>query len=575
MTVSTKSTVESLNEVDRTSNQIIQQYEFAPIHSLKAAISNAQKSQKIPFHILGRATSTPQLALQKIVDGIQESNEVNTYQDGINSIIFCTNERILAGGSDGTINLWNERNKTDNFKSSKIFKLKSKSKINSISTTNDRCNSNFVSGDSDGEINLWKWGASAPIYTVLAHQKGSNNDGGVQNVRLTRDGRYIFSTGATDGKLKKWQIENDRIISVPFGGQQDGVFADYKGVVSLKLNAKEDRIGTAGKDGTAKVWDFDGNITQRKVLTGHLDAVNSIHFCFAELPNTCQFAIATGSSDGTVRLWNNDGEYLKTINADVGEIRAVKFSPDGKLLATASSKSSTASNGSSIGIWNLEYSRPKLVTEFKGHQGGIESIRFNPNFNDRDERDLATSGAQDSIIRFWRIPKILASDNKHKEKINSVRFDLDSTHFTTAGLDGKVGWWSLERDADSPKLIDYYPHGTVKLTEFTTIRIRPNVRDRKIVAAGDANGVVTLLSIEKDKIQEIDRFDTGQGKIESMDWNYRPYDGDSNSYLLATTGNKEADLKIWKISMGGDASGTAEITIDRQPIFKKIGSLHI
>jgi WD40 repeat protein len=569
LTLQSQTTIDALNKIERTSSQIIQQYEFAPIHSLRAAIANAQRFQKLPFNILGKSTYTPQLALQKIVDGIQESNEVNTYQDGINSIIFCTNERLLAGGSDGTINVWNERNKIEDSNSSKIFKLTSKSKINSISTTNDRCNSNFVTGDSNGDINLWKWGKSEPIYTVFGHQKGSHNNGGVQNVRLTRDGRHIFSTGATDGKLKKWRIENERIIAVPFGGNLDGVFADYKGVVSLKLNATEDLIGTAGKDGTAKIWDFDGNAAQTKVLTGHLDAVNSIHFCFTELPNKCQFAIATGSSDGTVKLWNNDGKFHKTINADVGEIRVVKFSPDGKLLATASSKSSAASNGSSIGIWNLADDRPKLVTEFKGHQGGIESIRFNPNFNDRDERDLATSGAQDSIIRFWRIPKILASDDKHQEKINSVRFDLDSTHFITAGLDGKAGWWSLDRGADSPRLIDYYPHGTVKLTEFTAIRIRPNTRGPKIVAAGDANGFITLLSITNDKIQEIDRFDTGQGNIESMDWNHRPYNGDPNSYLLATTGNQEADLKIWKISIGVDVSESIQTILDRQPLFQQ------
>jgi WD40 repeat protein len=540
--------IQQIDEVERVSNKIEQQYEFAPINSLRTAILNAEKYKNIyPLFLWRKSTPAPQLALQKIADGIQEIREINTYQGGVNSITFCNDNRILAGGTDGTINLWNN----SGLKLIQTFRLRSKAKINSIATINSKCEGNFVSGDSDGYINLWKWDKEEPIYTKLTHEK-FNDIGGVANVKLTKDGKYIFSTGAHDGKIRKWEIKDREITSVLFGTSKDGIVAHKNGVISLNFNGKEDRIGSSGKgkDNLAKIWSLDGIL--KKELKGHNGNINSIYFCsrVSSIEN-CQFEIATGSSDGTVRLWDNDWDYSKTINADTGEIRAVKFSPDGKLLATASSKSPTSSNGSSVRIWDLEDRKlqPKLITEFRGHQGGIESIRFDPDFiNDRN-RVLATSGYQDSIIRFWKIPSVLALKFKHKEKINSVRFDRDSKHFITAGFDGKVKWWSIQEGNDLPKFLNDFPHGDNKPNEFTTVRIHPDpIRGEKIVAVGDSNGIIKLLNINADNtIQEVAQFDTEQGKIESMDWNYKPY-SKLNSYLLATTGNKKENLKIWEIS---------------------------
>jgi WD40 repeat protein len=45
--------------------------------------------------------------------------------------------------------------------------------------------------------------------------------------------------------------------------------------------------------------------------------------------------IASASADFTVKLWDiQTGELLQTFTGHFGEVRAVVFSPDGKLLAT-------------------------------------------------------------------------------------------------------------------------------------------------------------------------------------------------------------------------------------------------
>jgi WD40 repeat protein len=153
-----------------------------------------------------------------------------------------------------------------------------------------------------------------------------------------------------------------------------------------------------------------------------------------------------------------------------------------------------------VRIWNLEDG--KLITEFKGHQGAIESMRFKPESSDDDFQKLATSGQDDSTIRVWRIPSIIPSQDKHQAKINSVRFDTtDSNYFIIAGEDGTIRWWQQVSNS-LPQLRNTFNKYQNRL-KFNTIRIHPQPKiGRKIIAVGDSIGIVRLLKIEDNRTQK-------------------------------------------------------------------------
>ena len=108
------------------------------------------------------------------------------------------------------------------------------------------------------------------------------------------------------------------------------------------------RVLTASKDGTARIWRTDGRGTPI-VLDGHTNEIVTVAFS----PDGQR--VLTASSDRTARVWNTDGSGVPKVL--VGHERSLTFaaySPDGRRILTAS-KDGTAR------VWNTEGSGPSVV----------------------------------------------------------------------------------------------------------------------------------------------------------------------------------------------------------------------
>jgi WD40 repeat protein len=474
--------------IEQDATTALQQSNLAPLDALISAMQSGQDLKSLVqanLPLENYPTVTPLLALQTILDNIRQTNQIDTYQKGVNSLrYFRKDERIqqfVTAGDDGKIKLWNRLGQ-------QLSELEAHpgSQIKSVEFSSDK--QKFATAAIDGTAKLWELSHNNPdnlkAAKLVAQFKGHR--GGINNIRFTRDGSEIITTGE-DGTLRLWTLSGKLRLKIQ---------AHNGSIKSLNISPNGKQIATGGNDSMARLWNFSGK--QLAEFKGHQGSVNSVWFS----PDNQQ--LATAGDDGMVRRWKLNGKLLQEFKAHEGSIGSVRFSPiDGKQLAT-SGKDGT------IGLWDLN---GKLLAQFKGHQGSVESIRFSP-----DGKQLATAGKDDGTVRLWNIPeKQWVKLEGHDGSVNSARVSLDNKLVATTGEDGMVMLWDL-----NGKLLKKFKaqDGSIE-----SIRFRP--LDGKEIATAGTGGTIRLWNLEGKLLKDLN---SHQPVAQSI--NFSP-----DGKLLASVGN--------------------------------------
>ncbi|MDY6898670.1 MAG: hypothetical protein SWZ49_11415, partial [Cyanobacteriota bacterium] len=141
--------------------------------------------------------------------------------------------------------------------------------------------------------------------------------------------------------------------------------------------------------------------------------------------------IATASDNGTVNLWNTNGQWKNTITAadDNFSVYDISFSPDGKTLITAGSDSKAK-------LFNLD---GEVVRIFEDHSDDVSSVSFSP-----DGKIFATASS-DSNIKVWNLDngKLIQTLTSNFGKFFSVNFSPDGNNIAITSEDSSVIIWKL------------------------------------------------------------------------------------------------------------------------------------
>ncbi|NEP35852.1 AAA-like domain-containing protein [Moorena sp. SIO3B2] len=224
-------------------------------------------------------------------------------------------------------------------------------------------------------------------------------------------------------------LDQDSAISPIYALQQSiskfrerAVFTGHQDeVMDVAFSPDEQKLATASFDGTAKIWNLQGN--QLAVLTGHQDKVWSVAF------NSDGKMLATASNDKTARIWDKKGNPLAVLTGHQDSVYSVEFSSDGKMLATAS-------NDKTARIWDKKGNPLAVLT---GHQNRVTDVAFSP------DRQRVATASSDGTARIW--------DNKgnplavligHQDKVWSVAFNSDGKMLATASFDNTARIWDLQ-----------------------------------------------------------------------------------------------------------------------------------
>ncbi|PMB08342.1 hypothetical protein CEN49_10180 [Fischerella thermalis CCMEE 5273] len=263
--------------------------------------------------------------------------------------------------------------------------------------------------------------------------------------------------------------------------------------------------------------------------------------------------IATASFDNTAKLWSSDGKELVTLQGHTESVVDVSFSPDGQTIATASRD----------GTAKLWYSDGKLIKTLKGHKGVVWSVSFSP-----DGQTIATAG-EDKTVKFWRWNgNFLNTWKAHDGAIYSISFSPDGQKIATASDDKSVKLWNLQGNLIDPFQghkapvfnVSFSPDGQklASASNDTTVIIWDLITKKKLLLQGHALEVrdvkfspdgQTIATASWDETVKLWRSRDGsvlqtleghKGRVNSISFS-------PNGQVLASAGNDKT-VKLWRVN---------------------------
>ncbi|GGS49684.1 hypothetical protein GCM10010156_05470 [Planobispora rosea] len=278
----------------------------------------------------------------------------------------------------------------------------------------------LVTTGDDKMIILWDLARHARLATLTGHDETASA------VTFSPDGRTLATAGGNT-TVFLWDVARRTRLATFTHGQPGQV-------ITLRFSPDGDTLATSGHDPTILLWDVERR-SLRGRFTGHKANVYTLDF------DPEGRTLAAAGEDGTITLWDVTQAPLAGHTAEATD---AVFSPDGRILATASSRR--------LMRWNVADHTLRSVDSVDSPQ--INALAFSP-----DGRILAAAGgavqppskARDSTVTLWfpgeAEPIELAG---HTGPVLDAAFSPDGRTLATAGADKTVILW----DTDPHRVID-------------------------------------------------------------------------------------------------------------------------
>lgn len=252
-----------------------------------------------------------------------------------------------------------------------------------------------VFGRHNGVLEHWNLATMTRVASWRVHETA------VMTAAFSQDGQFIATRGE-QGDVKLWQAGTHREVR-QFETVREKLAPNWN-VLTFSPDGRM-LAASGGKEKNSRVciWDVNSGRLLRELDNPDHEGVAGLAFS----PDSK--LLATASFNNTAQLWEvPSGNLRATLKGHVQAVLGVAFSPDGKTLATGG-------DDRKVKLWNVATQQEMATLELL--RGGCRGVRFSP-----DGRALAVASFLDPepYIWLWEVPsfeEIAAAEAKEKAEI--------------------------------------------------------------------------------------------------------------------------------------------------------------